>query len=126
MYEALAPCPGCRRHVRMSAGPSCPFCATTLGARVAVPVQNRRLPRGAVFAFASTVVIAGCGGAVESPTPTDAAADTNAIDSGGPGPLYGAPADTGFVDDMGTIDAAYGAPVDSGGGAPLYGAAPDP
>lgn len=95
---------------------------------VATPAQTKRMSRGAVFAFASSVAIAGCGGSVESPAPTDAAADTmedTLLDTGGTAPLYGAPEDVG-PDDMGTIDAAYGAPVDSGGGMPLYGGAPDP
>jgi hypothetical protein len=90
---------------------------------VATPIQTRRLPRGAVFAFASSVAVVGCSSS--DPTPQPDAGDgavTETINV----PVYGAPADTSVVDDMGTIDAAYGAPVDTGGGAPLYGAAPDP
>lgn len=82
------------------------------------------MSRGAVFAFASSITIAGCGSSVESPAPSDAAVDTATTDTGQPAPLYGLPPDTG-VDDMGTIDAAYGAPADTGGGGALYGAAPD-
>jgi hypothetical protein len=103
----------------------CPFCAHALEGLIAIPPPNRRMSRGAVFAFASSITIAGCGSAVESPAPTDAAFDTLSTDTGQPGTLYGGvPADTG-VDDMGTIDAAYGAPADTGSGGALYGAAPD-
>jgi hypothetical protein len=73
------------------------------------------MKRGALFAFTSSVAIAGCSSS-ETPMPAyglppvDAAADA---DAGGVGPVYGAPADTG-----GMVD-------DTGGAVPLYGAAPD-
>lgn len=87
-----------------------------------VPPATRRMPRGALFAFASLVsgvAIAGCGSEVApSPTPTDSGSQ---VDTGGAVPAYGAPApDTGIVgeDTSGMVD-------DTGGAVPLYGGAPD-
>jgi len=103
-------CASCRRHVRRD-DPSCPFCSASVTGEP-VPPATRRMPRGALFAFASTVAIAGCGSEVApSPTPTDSGSQ---VDTGGAVPAYGAPApDTG------------GMVEDTGGAVPLYGAAPD-
>ena len=114
---AFAPCPSCRRHVRVGAS-SCPFCGVLDPELTPKAAQTRRLPRWAMFAF--SVAVAGCGGSVETPQTTDggsdSATDTRVVDTaiedeGSPVNLYGAPADTGGED--------------MGGGTPIYGAAPD-
>ncbi len=116
----FVPCPSCRRHVRGDE-PTCPFCANALdGAHAAraVPAANRRMSRGALFAFAASMSVAGsvaaCGGQTE-PAASDAAtvSDSGADDTGGNVAMYGAPADTGVSDDGGPV-AAYGAPPDTG------------
>lgn len=108
-------CASCRRHVRRD-DPSCPFCAAAISGDAVAPPPGWRMSRGALFAFASSVAIAGCGSEVVpvygAPSP-DAATDAN-TDTGGPAPAYGAPA----VDTGGMAD-------DTGGAMPLYGAAPD-
>lgn len=137
MANVLVPCASCRRHVRAGEG-DCRFCGAHLPAAVAaVPALRGRLPRGAVFAFASTLAVAGCGGSTEPESGGDAAVDTGASAS-----LYGgAPVDTGIADgtaaDSGTSMSLYGAPADaavvdadtgpadSGGNASLYGAPAD-
>ncbi len=137
MANVLVPCPSCRRHVRAGDG-DCRFCGSHLPAdATAVPGLRGRLPRGAVFAFASTLAVAGCGGSTDTETGGDAAVDTGASAS-----LYGgAPADTGSADgtasDTGTSMSLYGAPADAaiadadtgpadtGGNASLYGAPAD-
>jgi hypothetical protein len=131
MYEPLVPCPGCRRHVRAAAG-ACPFCAAAIDASRIAPDARTRLSRGALFAVAAaSVAIAGCS-SDDTKTATDAGTDTGVVDTGGPAPAYGAPADTGMTDDTGGPVAAYGAPPDTGavddtgGGMPKYGAPPPP
>jgi hypothetical protein len=124
MYEPLAPCPGCRRHVRATSA-ACPFCGARLAALATIPSAKSRLARGALFAFASTV--AACGGTTEpDPTATDtgtladtksdargddAKDDARGSDTGGVAPPYGVPVgDSGTVDDAGDPMADYGAP----------------
>lgn len=137
MYEPLAPCPSCRRHVRALVGTgTCPFCHASIhGARV-TPGTSTRLARGALFVFASS--LAACGGstAPETPAGETGASDTSTktdsvgtdlgvtdtgsvLDTGNPAPPYGIPPveDTGVSD--GTVD-------DSGGGMAKYGAPPAP
>ena len=145
MYQPLAPCPGCSRHVRVADG-QCPFCgaafATALAPRPAVAARTR-LSRAALFTFAASVGSAGCSSAV---TNTDAApADTAAVvdqpvvvtdrgpaDTGGPTPVdagppdddggtfaeYGGPplTDAGPPDDEGNSSADYGSPPERDGG----------
>lgn len=136
MYQPLTPCPSCRRHVRAADG-ACPFCRSAIDPTRVVPSASRRLARGAVFVFASSV--AACGGSTEpepgSVTDTGAVAtDTGgksdssstadsftdtALDTGNVAPPYGIPPDdTGVVSD-GTVD-------DTGGGMAKYGAPPPP
>jgi hypothetical protein len=125
MYRPLAPCPSCHRHVRASDG-SCPFCGTGLTVVATVPSATSRLTRGALFAFASSVVA--CGGTT-APEPGDTGAadtrmvvdtmqlDTLSTDTGNIAPPYGIPPeeDTGVVDDTGGPMAEYGAPPPDGG-----------
>ena len=56
----LAPCPSCKRHVRVNES-TCPFCKSELDlASVPAPVVPRsRLGRAATFAFGATLVGAG-------------------------------------------------------------------
>ncbi len=130
MYQPLAPCPGCARHVRV-ADRSCPFCGTSFASAL-IPQPGvdarRRLSRAALVTFAATLGAAGCGATV---TNTDAggtldvgaavdrpvAVDNGARDAGTP--------DTGFVtrdsgapDDHGGPVAAYGGPFPTDAGPP--------
>jgi len=124
MYQPLAPCPSCHRHVRASAQ-ACPFCGAGLSVVSTVPSASSRLARGALFAFAST--LAACGGATEpDPVPgdtgssvdakgDDAKSDTRIEDTGNIAPPYGIPpmdsgVDDGTVSDTGDPMADYGAP----------------
>ncbi len=127
MYQPLAPCPSCRRHVRAGDQGECPFCAASLTVvgtvPSVVPSVRGRLARGALFAFATSVIASGCS-STETTSPGDAAIDTRpGDDSGGPAPAYGAPADDtgrpddGTVDDTGTPMAKYGAPPPPDAGA---------
>lgn len=132
MYQPLAPCPSCRRHVRAAEG-SCPFCHAAIGDAQIVPSPTKRIARGAVFVFAST--LAACGGSTEPEQPigskdtgtqtgdTSTTVDSNtpadtSLDTGNVAPPYGIPpTDTGVTD--GTVD-------DTGGGMAKYGAPPPP
>lgn len=95
----LAPCPSCRRHVKLDER-TCPFCHTAFTS-APVPVSGdgaSRLPRVAAIALAASVATtAGCAGAA----------------------LYGVPDDGGAPsDDAGLVDAGDD---DAGAGAPEYG-----
>jgi hypothetical protein len=61
----LAPCPSCKRHVRVGVA-SCPFCATTLSALRARNSLPRALTRAAIFSAA----LAGCQNKSNAPAPT--------------------------------------------------------
>lgn len=135
MYQPLAPCPSCHRHVRAAhAGSACPFCGVALTAVTTIPSATQRLARGALFAFASTVVACGGNTAPEPTTETGATLDARAdvLDSGNVAPPYGIPPDDGSVDDTGGPVAEYGAPPPDGSvddsGDPMadYGAPPPP
>ncbi len=130
MYQPLVPCPSCRRHVR-TAEATCPFCGSKLselGGRV-IPNVKQRLPRGAVFVFASSIAVAGCGSdSTQTPTTTgDSATDTAKSETtGGDTPTSDSPVDTL---DTGGVAPPYGIPSDSGppdegGGSADYGAPP--
>ena len=135
MYQPLAPCPGCSRHVKTSER-TCPFCKGALPesiADAALPGAPGRLSRAAAFAFTASLAVSGavvsatgCTNGVSSTT-----GDASANDGSGPGPnddggnqaaygspapLYGAvPVDSG-PDDSGGIGVKYGGPpIDSGG-----------
>jgi hypothetical protein len=147
MYQPLATCPACSRHVHIGES-DCPFCGRTLPADFAgrvVPGANVRLGRAAMFVFGSSLAAAGCAGTV-GPGEDSAAPDNGGIvplygvpdrdaateDTGGTGLRYGAPppVDAG-PQDAGTVMPLYGdpQPVDAGvdaGPAPRYGAPPAP
>ena len=140
----LLPCPSCRRHVRGSDS-KCPFCGEVimraLGA-IASTEPRQRTSRGGIFLFgavSSALAVAGCGSSTTEPAPvvtTDSSADGktdgttsdspggDAIDTGGIGPAYGAPIDSGTADSGTSSDAGDGSVKDTGGGGALYGAAP--
>ncbi len=136
MYAPLAPCPKCRRHVRVADG-TCPFCAATIApdTRV-VPGSSSRLARGVAFVFATSTAAVGASAVAlgcsseTSPGPTDTGTLASA---------YGVPADTGSIDTGsvdtgsdagadanrdGASDAKDGGPDDTGGGGALYGDPP--
>ncbi len=126
MYEPLAPCPSCSRHVR-TAETSCPFCKSALPdtmATLAVPGAPQRLSRAAAFAFTASLAVTGCGG-TSSPVVGDSgtgdgstrdAAKDGPADDGGNVALYGEPAyGQPFID---------AGPQDSGGGGAKYGGPP--
>lgn len=139
MYQPLAPCPGCRRHVRVAEA-ACPFCRSSLEGLAARPERELgRLGRAALFAAAA--LVAGCDKSVPptqdpatkpKPTATDTGTappvdDGGPDDPGAPQAEYGAPApkaDTG-PDDMGTMHAKYGgAPMPHPSALPAYGLPP--
>lgn len=132
MYQPLAPCTGCRRHVRMSES-ACPFCGalpSAAASEVAGPMG--RMSRAALLA--AGLAIAGCHSEPQAipvakdpaatkpaPTPsTTASAPPGLVDDpGSPVAEYGAPAppppppavkDGGLVDDHGGMHSKYGAP----------------
>ena len=130
MYQPLAPCPACSRHVRTTER-TCPFCKGTLPeaiADAALPGASSRLSRAAAFAFTATLAVAGvsvapgCSSGTTSTNGGDAAAkETGPNDEGGQQPVYGAPAYGGPPTDSGPDDAGGGGakyggpPIDSGG-----------
>ncbi len=135
----LAPCPSCRRHVRVVES-ACPFCSAAIDPQRIAPraMPTQRLGRAAVAAFGALVVTAapGCG---TSTTPPDAYHDDAFYGLGGD--VYGAPPHDAWVDDAGHdggLAGAYGGPpVDAGmdaagdaevdtGTHALYGAPPVP
>jgi hypothetical protein len=108
MYQPLAPCTACRRHVRATEA-ACPFCGGPLGvARNAIP--EGRLSRAGIAVFA--LAIAGCTEPTReaaSPDPiAKPAADAGAVAQ--PTPTPTPIEDAGLVDDPGTMVAKYGAP----------------
>jgi hypothetical protein len=129
----LAPCPQCKRHVRISES-ACPFCAAALqGALAARPsVSTRGLSRASIFALGASLAVAGGGlleGCADEPDHDDDQDEGTAV------PVYGAPIqqDAGpgqpaTRQDSGTAIAMYGAPVqpDAGRVVPVYGAPVQP
>lgn len=114
---SLRPCSGCGRHVRASET-SCPFCATTLEAVADAPARAvGRVGRAALFAFGAAAAVTSVGACDGGTTPAPDAAPM--VDTGGPTPLYGGPADVGPMDDAGNdagnVAPAYGTPADDAG-----------
>jgi hypothetical protein len=132
MYQPLAPCPACSRHVKTTER-TCPFCRGTLPdsiADAALPGAPSRMARAAAFAFTASLAVTGavaasttgCTSGVSAPIGGDAAAKDGSSpnDDGGNQPIYGAPAygeppvDAG-PDDSGGAGTKYGGPpIDSG------------
>ena len=126
MYQPLAPCPACSRHIK-TAEPTCPFCKASLPeahAVAAIPGATSRLSRAAAFAFTASLAVsgasvgaAGCSGGVATPSPSgdasssgDASGDAahGPSDEGGVQPVYGAPAYGGPPVDSGSSTDASG------------------
>jgi len=103
----LAPCPSCRRHVKVDEA-ACPFCHAAFAAPL-VPSSGdgaRRIPRVAAIALVAGVSsAAGC----------SAAYGVAMEDSGIPGEDAGV-VDAGDDDDAGAGAPEYGAPADDAGG----------
>ena len=126
MASQFAPCPQCKRHVRVAAA-SCPFCATTLSGLRPRSVLPRALTRAAIFSAA----LAGChdkkpppptaGSAIESGSSNSAPVAGDA--TSGPGSDLGSatgsanafvPADAAATTDAGDVaDAGTGSGSDA-------------
>jgi hypothetical protein len=114
MYQPLAPCTACRRHVRATEA-ACPFCGGAIGvARNVMP--EGRLSRAGLAVFA--MAIAGCTEPTREPASPDPiakpAVDAGAVAQPTPSPTpppspEGVGEDAGLVDDPGTMHAKYGA-----------------
>jgi len=109
MYQPLAPCTGCRRHVR-AVEARCPFCGVE---REGVHVEVTAVARASrAVTFAAALAIAGCqsepvsNAIVKDPT----AAKPTATPKPAPGPVPSTSA-SGLVDDPGSPVAEYGAPA---------------
>src|SRR3954467_1708078 len=116
MYQPLAPCPACSRHV-MTTERTCPFCKSELPesiASAALPGTTGRLSRAAAFAFTASLAVTGATGAGTGcssggarPASDASATNDGPNDEGGQQPVYGAPAygqpfvDSGAPDDSG-------------------------
>lgn len=118
----------------MRASGECPFCGAALGTLRVVPSASKRLARGAVFVFASSV--AACGGSTESEDPT-IKTDTGASSTDTGAKVDSALVDTSMGEDTGNVAPPYGIPPedsgvtdgtvdDTGGGMAKYGAPPPP
>src|SRR5690349_4613064 len=120
--NALAPCPGCRRHVRTGAL-ECPFCAAALdGIPVPkLPIQFGQHRRTALFFMGAT--IAALGASCSGDTGGSSDAGGGPIDEGGMGDIYGTPGFGGYpgVGGYGAVGGtagtggAAGAPIDDSG-----------
>jgi len=109
MYQPLAPCTGCRRHVR-AVEARCPFCGAE---REATNVEASTVTRvSRAVTFAAALAIAGCQSEPASNTivkdPT--AAKTTATPKPAPAPVPST-SSSGLVDDPGSPVAEYGAPA---------------
>lgn len=130
----LAPCPSCRRHVRVAES-ACPFCGTAVVLEAAsAPRAAQRLGRAAIFTFGAVAIATSAGCSTSTTPPTDDVGHDAYY--GSIGDVYGAPAlDTnGPFEDVGTdsgLSAAYGGPpvdaaLEDSGTSALYGAPPPP
>jgi cytochrome c5 len=112
----LAPCPSCRRHVKIDES-SCPFCHAAFPTAL-VPVEGdgaRRIPRVAAIALAAgvTAATAGCTGGAQPLYGVAMDGGDVVDDAGGQQPLYGVALDAGD-DDAGAGAPEYGLPADAG------------
>lgn len=124
MYELLAPCSGCQRHVRVSES-ACPFCGLARRAAAATGVSEEPsgLSRAAVLVLGASLALAGCrrgddGGPTMAPNNNNNASQHSTEPSsadiyGGPPP----PAQRRQPDPNITAP-AYGAPPGTGPSAP--------
>jgi hypothetical protein len=107
--NSLAPCPSCKRHVRVGVA-SCPFCATSLPvlrARNSVP---RALTRAAIFSAA----LAGCQTKSKAPSPSAGSATApvqHVADDAAPAPVADA------AEAMGSATGSAGSATGSAGSA---------
>lgn len=86
--DALVPCGGCHRHVRLSEA-ACPFCARPLaGASLdgVVPEPTQRLSRAGVLAFAAAFLSTACPSQPAPPTPSNNPGVMQTIYGGPPPP----------------------------------------
>ena len=136
MYEPLAPCPSCSRHVK-TAESRCPFCRTALPEAFGGPLANaaatRGMSRAAALALGASLAVTGCGKTASQPTPEPVDAATQGTSSGGPNDngqavaLYGAPPidpPIPQVEEAGPPARRDGGPHDMGTMAPKYGGPP--
>ena len=129
MYQPLAPCPACSRHIRTTER-TCPFCASAIPESItesALPGASSRLSRAAAFAFTASLAVTGAAvgtsGCTSGSTLTDGDAsadgstkDGSPDDEGGLQAAYGAIAVDSGPDDAGGAGTKYGGPpIDSGG-----------
>lgn len=140
MNATLAPCPSCKRHVKVSEG-SCPFCKHVLPSELNAKgdVSIRGLSRAAAYALSASIVVVGCTGGPGDPTEngtsggTSGTSGTSGGSSGSTGTSGGSTSGTsgtsggtsgttsGNPNDAGNVQPPYGAPAY---GAPAYGAVP--
>jgi hypothetical protein len=143
MNATLAPCPSCKRHVKVSEG-SCPFCKHVLPSDMNAKgdVSIRGLSRAAAYALSASIVVVGCtGGPGDPPTENGTSGGTSGTSGGGSsgstggtsggtssgsttsgGTSSGSSGTTsGEPNDGGNVQPPYGAPAY---GAPAYGAVP--
>ena len=130
MYQPLAPCPACSRHIKTTER-SCPFCKGAIPesiAESALPGASSRLSRAAAFAFTASLAVTGAAvattgcssgsslGIGDASTDGSTSDATSPDDSGGVQPAYGAIAVDSGPDDGGGAGTKYGGPpIDSGG-----------
>jgi hypothetical protein len=107
MYQPLAQCTGCRRHVRTIEA-RCPFCGAERETAVVEPAPVLRLSRAVTFVAA--LAIGGCQSEPQAnPIVRDpVAAKPSAAPTPAPAP---SPSSSGLVDDPGSPVAEYGAPA---------------
>ena len=119
----LVPCPGCRRHVRVSET-NCPFCSAALSlANTPAPVlPTLRLGRAATFAFGATLLgasaLVACSGESE-----ERGGDNGGGKSGASGSSTGG-SSNGGSSNGGSSGSSTGGTDNVGGGMALYGGPP--
>lgn len=121
----LIPCPACDRHVR-STERTCPFCTTALGAQRSVPtlpLPGAGLGRLALFTFALSASLAGCGEPARPATTNAPAAPIDATDAGADA-ARGDASTTAVADGAGLLHESDAEPI--GSFHPLYGVPPSP
>jgi len=127
MYNPLAPCPECSRHMRVNET-QCPFCGTAVTvdlSRSVVPSAPKRLTRAAALVFGASIAVGATSCSASNPNGTDAAVDTGMQqDSGQVVALYGAPAPDSMVNTDAGSDASPGDGAMDAGPAVRYGLPP--